>query len=281
MTPLEGRSRAWAVATLLALALASLFFTKLALFVGFLVLVVWLSLSRAERSPWTRAALGAAAVAAGLGSTRFIIKEAVPGIVQGGSMTAENKAVSMLREILFVQDAMRRYAYVDPDGDGIGSAGRILELTGQVGLRGGAPLDPAPLRWTGATTVNTALGPALQLGGYLFAVCLPSEDGSWTAHMQDSIDDESAERRFVAHAWPAKAENHLFRAFSIDVHDRILASPNRRGRELVYVGSASPPPCSAGEGGPAYEPWRGKTPRTRIPHDIDEESRETPLRGRP
>ena len=267
----------WAVIAVAGLAfvcVASIVATKLALFAGFLVLVVWLSLPAdlaAKTRSRLRALLWISATAAAIGSVRFIATEAVPGIVQAGNRTTSRKAVSRLRELLFVQDAMRRHAYLDPDGDGIGSAATILELAGLAKLRGKALLEPPPLDWPHASVEHTPKGAALLEAGYLFMVCLPTLDASWTANAEGNIDEEAAERRFVAHAWPARVSQHLTEAFTIDEHERISVSENKRQGHLLYVGPLAPPPCeasrSASEHGPLYRNWKGKAPRRVLPYD--------------
>jgi len=198
--------------------------------------------------------------------TKFVLSDALTGIIEARGRDSSARAVSILREILFAQDAMRRYAFVDPDGDGVGSAARLGELTGVHGARGEKPLLTPPLEPRLAPGVSTRSGPALEQGGYLFLVCLPGPGGRWAAGPRDPVDDEAAERRFLAYAWPSAAGAPHSAAFFMDEHERILESDNHSGAGLRLVGPASSPACSDALDHPAlYHPWRGKKPRPNLP----------------
>src|SRR5262249_36379988 len=132
------------VALVTALGLASMVWVKLSLAALALGLIVFLSLPEAKGASATATsrrafnwALLAGAVGATLGAVRFVIAEAVPGMVQGGRAAIAQDAVARLREVVFAEDTLRKQGYVDPDGDGIGSAALISELTGALPLRGG------------------------------------------------------------------------------------------------------------------------------------------------
>ncbi|HYP86911.1 MAG TPA: hypothetical protein VEQ59_02135, partial [Polyangiaceae bacterium] len=104
-------------------ALASIYFTKLGLFAAVGTFVAWASLPRVPdrelgRERWL---LLLAATAACIGLFRFLVIEAIPGIVAGGNRFTEQRAISRLREILFAEDTARRIASQDPDHDGVGS----------------------------------------------------------------------------------------------------------------------------------------------------------------
>ncbi len=275
---LPTRSRRWAILRVLlvaALGVLSVAFARLALPAAFLAFLAWLTLpSQGDRA---RRPLQAALIVGAIGSTvglvRFVARDALPGMVFGGKEAAERAAVSHLREILFAEDLMRTGAHVDPDHDHIGSAGLLTEMNGTIPLRDGRTLaDPTVNRRFGEQA-DTPLGPALQTEGYLFIVCLPTPDGKWTARPHTPIDDELAERRFVAYAWPASATRGSQHAFFIDEHERILQSTNQepgRAGELRYSGPGFPPACDAALA-PAsrhdWAPWRGKQPRATLPGD--------------
>ncbi len=259
-----------AAALLAALALVSIVYTKLALAIGFLTFIGALVLPRrAERfRRAVIAALGVSALGSSIGFVRFILIEAAPGIIQGGRTRTAQHAVSRLREILFAQDAMRRHAWIDPDGDGIGSAALLGELTGALPLRGGAKLDPpilSPQHYEAFE--QTREGPAVQLAGYYFMVCLPTQDGGLSAKPDARFDEERAERRFLAYAWPA-ASGGPTEAFSIDEYENILVSDNQEGQSVRWAGQYFAPSCDAVSAEPQlWKPWRGKQPRSELPGD--------------
>ncbi len=252
-------------ATLCAATLLSLAILKLApfLLVGSFIALVALPRDRTRTELWLVAvSLGFAL----LGFVRFLIVEAVPGIVEGGTRAAEGVAVSRLREILFAEDSLRRLATIDPDGDGVGSSARLDELTGRVGLRDRLPLA-SPLLERYPKSQPTARGPAIELGGFLFFVCLPTPDGGLSAMAGAPVDEERAERRFVAYAWPADARQQLNNAYFMDEHERILVAPSGPGLRL---GTEHPPSCDDWDDAAtkkAWRPWRNKRPRDTLPGD--------------
>jgi hypothetical protein len=250
----------------LALALLSLPFAKLALPAALLVFLSWLAapieppLVRKRH----RAALLVAAAASCVAVPTFLVREAVPGLVQGGTSAAGARAVSRLREFLFAEDAARRTASLDPDHDGVGSALLIGELTGELGMRGGTRLVP-PLLEGYPKVEATRQGSAVEIGGFWFSVCLPVKGGGFASEHGAPFDDEAAERRFVAYAWPSGRAPGLARAYFIDEHERILSAPSGDGER---VGREHPPACDDALS-PAtkddWAPWRGKKPRTGLP----------------
>lgn len=251
-----------------ALALVALVFTKLALPAALFALLDALALPKLE--PASRKRFVAAHVIAGIvafGAVgRFLATEALAGIVQGGTSATGQRAVSRLREILFAEDGARKTAAWDPDGDGIGSALFIGELTAEQGMRGNARLAPALLEGYPKLEATSA-GPAIAIGGFFFTVCLPAPSGELGADPTLTVDEERAERRYVAYAWPTGEAPGLERAYFIDEHERILSAPAetglRRGREHA-------PRCDdalAAATQRNWRPWRGKKPRAELPGD--------------
>jgi hypothetical protein len=249
-----------------ALALASLYFSKLALPAALFVFLSWLAAPVApprvkQRHRW---ALAVAAAATFVSVPLFLVHEAVPGLVQGGTGAESQRAVSRLREFLFAEDAARRTASYDPDADGVGSALLLSELTGELGVRHGARLVPPLLeRYPAVESVHG--GQALEIGGFWFMICVPAAGGGLTSDPAARLDDEAAERRFVAYAWPSGRAPGLERAYSIDEHERILSAAS--DRELRF-GAEHPPACDdalADATRDDWRPWRGKKPRASLP----------------
>jgi hypothetical protein len=252
-----------------ALGLCSLVLLKLSIPALVLSLIVFLSLPQwGTRMQRVLLAIGAAA--ATVATVRFLVVEAVPGIVQGGRAASAQSAISRLREIVFAEDTLRKKAYVDPDADGIGSAASIAELVGTVPLRGIRTLDPPILDRRSLPIVETAIGPAAAIKGYLVIICLPARAGGWTARPGDELDEEAAERQFVAYAWPDAASRGLHSAFFTDQDERILTSDNLDGADTRYAGPGFPPPCDAALAPSTradWRAWRDKQPRPELPGD--------------
>jgi hypothetical protein len=250
------------------LAVTALVFTKLALPTGLFVLLNALALPKLDAP--LRKRLVVAHVVAGViafgAIGRFLATEALAGIVQGGTSAAGQRAVSRLREIVFAEDSARKLGSWDPDGDGIGSALLLGELTAEDGMRGAARLAP-PLLERYPKLETTKLGPAPEIGGFFFAVCLPSLNGGLSADRNAAVDDERAERRYVAYAWPNGLAPGLERAYFIDEHERILSAPARPG---LRTGGQHPPECDdavAEATQKDWRAWRGKKPRQDLPGD--------------
>lgn len=265
------------IVLLVALGIASLVFVKLALPAVLLVFIGWASLPR-DLAPNGRrtalALLAVASIATAVGCVRFVLLEAAPGIIAGGKRASSKAIVSKLRQVVVAQDAMRRNGLNDPDEDGVGSAALIAQLTGQQPLSDGKHLRTpvlSPRQYGDA--IDTEVGPAAQLGGYLVMACVPARGGGWVTRPGEAVDAEAAERRWVAYAWPARESNRLSEAYFIDEHERILVSDNRAAdgaSDLRYLGWGRPPPCDAALGEAArtsWKPWQGKQPRAELPGD--------------
>ncbi len=254
----------WTAAACL-LALLALCFPLLALPVS---LFVFLSFLASPREPIAtlrarRVAHAAAGVVAMVAFGLFMVREAVPGIVEGGTRAAGGRAISRLREILFAEDAARKHPGWDPDRDGVGSALLVGELSGELGMRGQARVDP-PLLEGYPKSEPVSAGRALEVGEFWFMVCLPTR-GGLSSEPGAPFDDELAERRFVAYAWPSGRAPGLSRAYFIDEHDRILSAHSDAG---VRFGMNHAPNCDDALA-PAtrgdWSVWRDKKPRDKLP----------------
>jgi hypothetical protein len=249
--------------------LLSAWLTRLSLFTLVLSFIAFVALPRDGRQLRLRLTI-AAAVGSAVGFVQFLINEAMPGIVQGGTSATGAAAVSRLREILFAEDSLRKLAAIDPDRDGIGSAAFLDEMTGRVGLRGQARLVP-PVLERYPKSSPTALGPAVEINGYYFMVCLPKLGGGWTAEPSEAVDEEAAERKFVAYAWPALGDRGLVEAYFLDQHERLLFAPNGAPTATrPRIGPERPPRCDdalAASTRDQWQVWRGKRPRDTLPGD--------------
>jgi hypothetical protein len=240
---------------LAALGVAALVWPLFAMPVAFLAFLGLLTLpARAEPGALqSRVLVGLAVVGAALSLVRFVVEIAMPNIVGSGRDAAEQRAVSWLRDVLFAEDAMRRAGWIDPDHDGIGSAALLSELCGAEPLRG-QPVRDTPVLTCGEL-IPTTLGLAARRGGYLFVVCLPQRDGHWSGHAGPQLDEEAAERQFLAYAWP-DAGARFDHAFFLDQDENIQSVP--------LPNDAAPLSCDAARGPGAradWTAWRGKRPR--------------------
>jgi len=228
---------------------------------GFASFIGTVALRRPTRDELRGAAfwLWAGVALSAVGLVRFVSGEAMRGIVGGGRGAVEQETVSRLRDVLFAQDAMRRAGWIDPDHDGIGSAASLEELCGGPPLRG-QRARVTPVLHCGELAPSP-LGPAARSGAYLYTLCLPTPDGDWSASGAP-VDEESAERRFLAFAWPASG-SPFDQAFFIDEHENIRVA---RVSPPSAAGERFPTTC-AGALGLAWQPWRAKKPREGLPGD--------------
>jgi hypothetical protein len=214
-----------------------------------------------------RIAVLAAAVASVTALTRFALTKAIAGITEGGQRAASRSALWRLREVVIAEDAVRKAGLRDPDRDGIGSALLINELAGNSPVRGQSRLEPPLLNYRFRQRAATPLGDAVRIASHFFIVCLPTPSGGWTAEAGVPVDDERAERRFVAYAWPADGEVDVGGVYHIDEHERMLVY-DESGEK--YRGASSPPQCDAalGKHRNKWRPWEGKEPRRTLPGDL-------------
>lgn len=243
---------------------------RLSVFSGLLLVIGYASISRLEhpRKKMVVWLLAAGTLSTSVGMVRFIWGDALPGIAEARGRATSKKAVSLLREILFAQDALRRHGMIDPDGDGVGSAGLLAELSGAEGARGKVRLKTPPLSPRFAPRTLSAVGPINEQEGYLLLICLPTKEGGWATHHAADIDDEAAERRWIAYAWPSQAGLGHSAAYFINEHEEILESSNLEQDGLRLVGAQAPPPCddALGENKAAqWRVWNEKTRREALP----------------
>jgi hypothetical protein len=254
-------ARYWPVLTLL-LGVASVIFPWFGLPAAFVSVIGLVALRRPSKDELAHVRwwLTAGALCSAVGLIRFLVIDAMPGIVGGGRAAAEQRAVSRLRDVLFAEDAMRRAAWIDPDRDGIGSAASLDELCGGPPRRGQAPRQTPVLH---CELVPSALGPAARSGAYVYTVCLPTLGGGWSAALDALVDDEAAERRFVAFAWP-ESTSPFDTAFSIDEHENIRVAVLSWGAPEARRFAAS---CAEALEDFPWQVWKNKKPRPDLPGD--------------
>jgi hypothetical protein len=272
MTESENRSILPWAAGFVVIGVASVAYPPLAIPGVALTLIASLAAPRPAASGervFGRVAIVFAALGATVGLGRFAVSKAMLGIVEGGQSAAAYSALWRLREVVIAEDGLRRMAPWDPDGDHVGGAALIGALAGKEPLRGSVRLEAPLLNYAFRTENATALGPAARVEGYLLVVCLPTPSGGWTARPDEPIDEERAERRFVAYAWPSEAARGMSTVFFADEHERLLVLDPARGAPAPYLGADRPPACDAalGADGLPWKPWKKKQPRKTLPGD--------------
>jgi hypothetical protein len=268
--PSSRSSRPW-VAALVVIGVASIVYPPLSVpaVVGILLLGLTFPDAASGGRALRRGTTAFGALGAVVGLARFAVSGAMLGIVEGGQSAAAFSALWRLREVVIAEDEIRKAPVWDPDGDHVGSAALIGALTGNAPVRGTRRVETPLLNYAFHGEEDTALGPAARVEGYLLVVCLPTPSGGWTARPDEPVDDELAERRFVAYVWPSEAARGMTTAFFADEHERLLVLDPPRGAPAPYLGRDHAPACDAalGKDGLAWKPWKKKQPRKTLPGD--------------
>ena len=207
-----------------------------------------------------------------VGFVLFVVRDAAPAIILSGQRSAEEKAVSRLRELWWAQQKARELGLVK-GADGRGQNLFLGELLGADATRG-VPTH-APLLRPGTYAPHspeaTSLG-VYRAESYLFVVYLPATSGAVTEGQP--VDDSAASRRFIAYAWPMGEVLSGSRLFFIDEDERICETdvpPRPAGgvdglalRPSPFEAFAAPDFASARcptTGARSWRPWRNKKPR--------------------
>lgn len=253
--------------------------TRLSMVACFLTLIALVSRAASGAASSSRFLVWGSISLSGLlalvGFFRFVTLEAIPGVIAGGRAAAEKHAVAYLRTIVTAEDYMRRGAHIDPDGDGIGSAGSLAELSGRVMLRTGQPAAQSPLSVSAEEWF--AHSGFVGSGAYIFRICLPAKSGwvntpttdEWTIGLR--VDDERAEREYLVYGWPRTASPGApTQIYVSDAYERIMVmDADGSNGQHPYVGEGAPPPCSLLAETNAFQAWKGKTARATLPGDGD------------
>ncbi len=246
----------------LSLALMGVFWPKLAI-LAFLVSAV-VSIGVEGRPRWV--ALLAALLGLG-GTARFLVVDGASAILLAGQRSAEERAVSRLREVHFAQLQARQRGIVPAAAQGPGQFLFLGELVGADRRRRGA--DTLPLLktedWTAPSPEAAAKG-IYRADSYLYVVYLP--DASGGAVLEGGAPGPGADRGYVAYAWPTGAGGSGHRLFFIDQDERICETfipPSRTGLEALpnpFEALASPDfsaaRCAPKAGGHDWRPWKRK-----------------------
>jgi hypothetical protein len=258
---------------LAVLAAISVWEPRLSLVAGFLTLVALVSRAvgstPAGQRGWTWSLIALAFVLSTAGFFRFVMLEAIPGVIAGGRAAAEKHAVAYLRTIVAAQDYMRRSALIDPDHDKVGSAASRAELVGKRALRSGQMVAQYPLYTTAEQWLPGSA--FVSSGAYLYRVCLPDSEGTWfDPALEDPlrVDDERAERDYLVYGWPKTwTPGSPTTVYVSDAYEaiKILDPQVSAASDVRYAGENSPPPCDAITRDPRFKVWNNKAPREQLP----------------
>lgn len=261
---------------LVLLASVGVWETRLSLVAGFLSLMAVVSQAvRNAPTPQRRQAWALVVVSftlSTIGFIRFVIAEAIPGVIAGGRAAAEKHAVAYLRTIVAAEDYMRRSAHKDHDHDKVGSAASLAELGGRRPLTADNGSEEHPLYLTADQWL--AQSGFVASGAYLYRVCLPAVGGGWfdpgAGEPAAHIDLERAEREYLVYGWPKTwSPGSPTAVYVSDAYEaiRVMGDVGPSGGSPRYAGENASVPCDLATDNPNFLPWNNKAPRERLPGD--------------
>jgi prepilin-type N-terminal cleavage/methylation domain-containing protein len=176
---------------------------------------------------------------------------AIPNLLSARLNSNETAAIATLRNIISAQSQFQTTSRADDNNNGVGEYGTFGEMSGSIGVRGGAVLNP-PVLSTAFRTVNA--NGEVSRSGYLFAMWLPDAAGDGLAEVagggaDPAIDPDLAETTWCAYAWPANFGNTGNRSFFVNQGGDIVATEDQ-----TYSGSGNGPDSNS-----AFAPGGGTT----------------------
>jgi prepilin-type N-terminal cleavage/methylation domain-containing protein len=167
---------------------------------------------------------------------------AIPNLLSARLNSNETAAIATLRNIISAQAQFQTTSRADLNNNGVGEYGTFAEMSGAVGVRAGAVLNP-PVLSTAFRAVNAA--GEVSRSGYLFAMWLPDiggvglpEDPATGADA--NVDADIAETTWCCYAWPTNYGNTGNRAFFVNQGGDIVATEFN-----AYSGTTNGPPSNA------------------------------------
>lgn len=262
--------RALLYSVIIAASIASIFYSRISIFITLLVVIALASLSRFESKwrPKFKLGLIVSLLLCVVAMARFIMVDALTGIVGARSLATNKKAVSMLREIYFAQDAFRRNQAIPLSGAELGAPALLTELSSTKSQRITQAMNVAPLASRFAPRIITKTGPAAALEGYLFLVCLPLKGGGFSATPGAEFIEEKGASRWGAYAWPGGIQTPSKGSYFINEREEILAvkasadlANSKRPEDYRFLGAERTPSCESAmieTREDFWIPWRGK-----------------------
>jgi len=176
---------------------------------------------------------------------------AIPNLLSARLNSNETAAIATLRNIISAQSQFQTTSRADDNNNGVGEYGTFGEMSGSIGVRGNAVLNP-PVLSTAFRTVNG--NGEVSRSGYMFAMYLPDATGDGLAEVAGggadaAVDPDLAETTWCAYAWPANFGNTGNRTFFVNQGGDIVATEN-----LNYSGSGNGPASNS-----AFAPGAGAT----------------------
>ena len=162
---------------------------------------------------------------------------AIPNLLSARLNSNETAAIATLRNIISAQAQFQTTARADENNNGVGEYGTFAEMSGALGVRGGAVLNP-PVLSTAFRAVNA--NGEVSRSGYLFAMWLPNNVGDGVAELGGGgagvVDPDISETTWCCYAWPTNYGNTGNRVFFVNQGGDIVASEDN-----TYSGTGAGP----------------------------------------
>jgi prepilin-type N-terminal cleavage/methylation domain-containing protein len=163
---------------------------------------------------------------------------AIPNLLSARLNSNETAAIATLRNIISAESQFQTTARADENNNGVGEYGTFGEMSGSIGVRGNAILNP-PVLSTAFRTVNA--NGEVSRSGYLFSMYLPDAAGDGLAEVAGggadaNVDPDLAETTWCCYAWPANFGNTGNRSFFVNQGGDIVAT-----EAAAYSGSGNGP----------------------------------------
>jgi len=147
---------------------------------------------------------------------------AIPNLLSARLSSNEAAAVATLRNIISAQAQFQATGRADENFNGIGEYGYLAELSGAIGVRGGAVLRPAVLS---TAFRNADVNGVVTRSGYLYILALPDATGDgMLPTAMNLVDPDLAETTWTAYAWPTNYGSTGNRVFFVNQGGDIIAT---------------------------------------------------------
>ena len=167
---------------------------------------------------------------------------AIPNLLSARLNSNETAAIATLRNIISAQSQFQSTARADVNNNGVGEFGFFGEMSGAVGVRGGAVLRP-PVLSTAFRSVS-AEGTVTR-SGYNFVIGMADAAGNGLPEAPGGgapagIDPDLGETTWACYAWPVSYGNTGNRTFFVNQGGDIVATDDSR-----YTGPLAGNPLDA------------------------------------
>ena len=166
---------------------------------------------------------------------------AIPNLLSARLNSNETAAIATMRTLISAQAQFQATARADVNNNGVGEYGYFAEMSGGIGVRGGAVLSPPVLSPAFRNADNYGV---VSRSGYFYILALPSSTGTPIPPSNvNLVDPDLAETTWACYAWPVSYGNTGNRTFFVNQGGDIVTTddPSYSGPDP----SGAPMPANA------------------------------------